>query len=357
MSQPDAPAIRRPRMDDRVMWDVIFGVSGYPAVLLAHKLKIFPLLADKPHALSEICEALKITRRPAEALLSVCASLGLVQVQEGCYSLTALAEDYLLESSPTYFGGGELDLTIANYYVYSLESLEKAVLTDTPQIYGREREAFKSHAERAELARDFTRAMHSTSMGPALAWPDILELSGQRLMLDVGGGSGAHCIGATLRWPGLHAVVLDTPPVCEVAEEFIARYSLQSRIRTEARDMWQDSFPDADLHFYSMIYHDWPPEKCRFLTGKSFASLPPGGRIVIHEMLYNDDKTGPFPVAAFNIVMLLWTEGQQYSGAELSSMLREAGFIDLEVKPTFGYWSIVTGRKPGKEKGEKELDK
>jgi len=27
-------------------------------------------------------------------------------------------------------------------------------------------------------------------------------------------------------------------------------------------------------------------------------------------------------------------------------MLTEAGFIDVEVKPTFGYWSIVTGRKP-----------
>jgi hypothetical protein len=27
-------------------------------------------------------------------------------------------------------------------------------------------------------------------------------------------------------------------------------------------------------------------------------------------------------------------------------MLREAGFTDIEVKPTWGYWSLVTGRKP-----------
>jgi hypothetical protein len=64
-------------------------------------------------------------------------------------------------------------------------------------------------------------------------------------------------------------------------------------------------------------------------------------------MPYNDDKTGPFPVAAFNIVMLLWTtEGQHFSSRELSAVLAEAGFTDIEVKPTFGYWSIVTGRKP-----------
>jgi hypothetical protein len=345
MSQPAAATLRKPGMDDRPLWDVVFGVYGYPAVLLAHRLKLFPVLAENPCTLPEVCAALHIAHRPAAALLSVCASLGLVQIQDGRYALTQVAEDYLVEGSPTYFGG-EFDLTIANAAVWSLASLEKAVRTDTAQVYGGGREMFQSHAEQAELARAFTRAVHSTSMGPALAWPDTLDLSGHRLMLDVGGGSGAHCIGAARRWPTLQAVVFDAPPVCEVAEEFIAREGLQGRIHTHVGDMWQDSFPTADLHFYSMIYHDWPPEKCRLLTQKSFQSLEPGGRIIIHEMLYNEDKTGSFPVAAFNLMMLLWTEGQQYSGAELSAMLRAAGFTDIEEKPTFGYWSIVSGRKP-----------
>ena len=165
-------------------------------------------------------------------------------------------------------------------------------------------------------------------------------------MLDVGGGSGAHSIGAALKWPDLHAIVFDAAPVCEVAAEFIARYDLQGRIRTHAGDMWNDAFPQADLHFYSFIYHDWTPEKCRFLTRKSFESLPPGGRIFIHEMLYDDAKTGPFPIAAFSMIMLGWTEGEQYSGRDLSTMLEEAGFTNIDVKPTFGYWSIITAGKP-----------
>ena len=268
MSQQASGEIHRPRTDDRPLWDVVLGLYGYPAVLLAHRLKLFPLLAEKPRTLPEVCAALHVARRPAETLLSVCASLGLMQVQDGYYSLTPVSEDYLLESSPTYFGG-ELDLTIANASVWSLASLEKAVRTDTAQVYGGGREMFQSHAEQAELARAFTRAVHSTSMAPALAWPDTLDLSGHRLMLDVGGGSGAHCIGAARRWPTLQAVVFDAPPVCEVAEEFIARDGLQGRIRTQVGDMWQDPFPPADLHFYSMIYHDWPPEKCQFLTRKS----------------------------------------------------------------------------------------
>ena len=61
---------------------------------------------------------------------------------------------------------------------------------------------------------------------------------------------------------------------------------------------------------------------------------------------FNDDRTGPFAVAGLNVAMLIEMQGQQYSGKEIAAMLAEAGFTDIEVKPTFGYWSIVTGRKP-----------
>jgi SAM-dependent methyltransferase len=183
-------------------------------------------------------------------------------------------------------------------------------------------------------------------MGAALAWPEVIDLSGYRLLLDIGGGSGAHAIGATLKWPNLQALIIDLAPVCDVAQEFIRYYGLQNSIKTQVSDMWSQPFPTADLHFYADIYHDWPPEKARFLTQKSFESLEPGGRIIIHEMLYDNQKIGTFAVAAYNMMMLLCTEGQQYSGTELSTMLMEVGFTDIKVKPTFGYWSIIIGCKP-----------
>lgn len=340
----DEIAVKRPRSDDHLLWDMIMGVYGHQAVLLAHDLRLFPFLAEGPRTLQEVADALNIAPRPTRSLLLACAAFGLVQARDGRYSLTPVSEDYLLESSPVYFGGF-LDYTLANRSVLTFDTLKKAVLTNAPQLYGGE-DIYKSHEESVEAARAFTRMMHSHSMSAALVWPEKLDLSRYRTMLDIGGGSGAHSIGAALRWSDLRAIVLDLASVCEVTKEYLVRYDMQERIRTHVSDMWLDPFPSADLHFYADIFHDFTPEQCRFLTQKSFASLASGGRLIIHEMLFNSEKTGPFTVAGYDVSMLLWTEGQQFSGAELSDMLAGAGFVDIAVIATQGYWHIVTGQKP-----------
>jgi hypothetical protein len=40
------------------------------------------------------------------------------------------------------------------------------------------------------------------------------------------------------------------------------------------------------------------------ICSKELRQLAAGGRIIVHELLLNDDRTGPFPVAAFNVTML-----------------------------------------------------
>ena len=338
-------------LDDRPLMDVSFGIYVNAAIMVAHKLKLFPLLASGPQTLPDVCAALGIKPRPARAILAASSAQGFVRVSGERYSLTPLAEKYLLETSPTHFGFlWDLLIGVADNNL-SFSSVERGVLTDAVQVV-QDEHVFQSVAEQAEMARTFTRAMHSLSVGPGLAWPEAIELSGTERMLDVGGGSGAHAIGAVTRWPHLRAIVLDLPPVCEVAGEFIAKGGLQDKIETRSGDIFEDPFPEADLHFYSNIYHDWSPEKGAFLTRKSFESLPPGGRIVVHETLLDDDKAGPLVAAGYCVSMMLWSpDGGQYSGRELSEMLAEAGFGQIETKPTFGYNSIVTGIKPAAADG------
>lgn len=337
----------QPQTDGTLVWDTIVGLHSYPTVLLAHELKLFPLLAQTPCTLLEICQNLNLAPRAGSSVLSICASLGFIELQNGYYSLTPVAQEYLLETSPTSFCGW-LDLMIANASSFSYEGIKKSILTNAPVVYeGDSLYEVHEQAEKDEQTRRFTRAMHSASVAPALAWPKTLDLSKYKHLLDIAGGSGAHSIGATLNWPHLKATIFDIAPVCEVAQEYIAQHGLQGRIDTQVGNMWNDPFPRANLHFYSLIYHNYDLEKNRFLTQKSFEDLEPGGRLIIHQWLFNNERTGPLSTAAYNIMMMLWCAGgQEYSGLELTRMLAETGFVNIEIKPTFGYWSIVTGHKP-----------
>ena len=90
--------------DDRPLMDVSNGIYAYAAIMVAHKLKLFPLLASGPQTLPDACAALGIKPRPAQAILAASAAQGFVRFSDERYSLTPLGEQYLLETSPTYFG-------------------------------------------------------------------------------------------------------------------------------------------------------------------------------------------------------------------------------------------------------------
>jgi hypothetical protein len=314
-------------------------------LLVAHRLKLFGVLDNHSRTADDVATALAIARRPAEALLTTCAALRLVAVEHGQYALTHTAAAYLLEDSATYIGG-YLDLVIGSYSIASFDSMEKAILTNTSQVY-RGQAIFDSHKAQVELAQAFTHGMHGHRVVSAFGWPGQIDLSTARVLLDVGGGSGIHAIAATQRWARLTGMVFDLPPVCDVATNYIARYGSQLRVTTHAGDMWSEPFPSADVHLYSNMFHDWPEDKCQVLARKSFDALPCGGRILLHEMLYADDKSGPLTAAAFNGAMLLFTDGgTQRSAAELSRLLADSGFTSINVQPTCSYWSVISGHKP-----------
>jgi hypothetical protein len=238
-----------------------------------------------------------------------------------------------------------LDFAVATHSMCTVENLEICARSDRSLAYGRG-DMFQEHAEQIARARVFTHAMHSQSIAPAMAWPKKLDLSTHKIMLDIAGGSGAHAIGALQNWPHLKATIYEMAPVSGFVTEYAEKYDLSDRLGSVTGDMWEDPLPPADLHFYSQVFHDWGPKQCRFLTEKSFVALPSGGRLIVHELLLDSDKVGPLVPSLMAMVMLLWTEGRQYSGVELSEMLEAVGFVDVLAERTFGSWGIVTGVKP-----------
>lgn len=334
-------------LQDNLIFTLSHSIKITFSLYMAFELDL-PNFALKQNQVSvdDVCAFANIKRRSAQALLSMCASMGLFElVNNQYYKLTESAKYYLSEESP-YFLGHELQLNLANREVIlSYDNFRQAILTGFPQIYGGE-ELFSTNTQENEKNIAFTKAMHAKSAAAALFWPKVVDASQDKLFLDIGGGSGVHAIAAVKYWPSLKAAVFEKKEVCHIANDYIEQASVADRVHTVAGDMWHDPFPPADIHFYCDIFHDWPLEKVKFLIEKSYVHLPKTGKIVIHELLFSDDKAGPQSVAMYNLSMLMWTQGQQLSKKELSNLLVEAGFKNVSTSNTgFGDWSITEGYK------------
>ncbi|HEY3517034.1 MAG TPA: methyltransferase, partial [Gammaproteobacteria bacterium] len=139
---------------------------------------------------------------------------------------------------------------------------------------------------------------------------------------------------------------LELPAVCEVARDYIEQGGVSDRVDTVSIDMFREAWPRGyDGMFFSNIFHDWNAETNTFLARRAHEALAPGGRIFLHEMLLAEDGSGPATTASFSMLMLLGTRGRQYSFTELRQILANAGFADVDARPTYGYYSVVTGRK------------
>lgn len=326
-----------------VLYDIFYGMIPRYVLITAEELGLFEYLSETGREREKIQEHLGISARSAQSVLSVLQSLELLKVVAGKYHLTPVTRKYFLRDSPFYSGRlGKMFQVIEK--VYSFEAVRKLILTDEKHI-----DIFDLARQTDEFAGHMTETMHNMSFAPSKWWVEAIDLSAHTRLLDIAGGSGAHAITAMQKWPQLEATVLDMETVLPHTEEYFSRFGLNGRGKTVQYDLWEGELPPADVHFYSNIFHDWSYEQGQFLAEKSFHALEPGGKIIIHEMLYDDDKSGPPTIANYNFAMFATMEGQQYSGPELRSLLGNAGFTDIEVIPTQAYWSIVTGTKPGEK--------
>lgn len=347
-SDPAAPhtaSLPYPTCDDRAMRELEMSAFHFPALCVADELGLFTLLSDRGGLTrDEVSVALEIGSRAAEALLGVMTGLELLVQRQCRFQLTEVARVYLLPTSPYYRGGL---FRIARGLPVSYERLLEAVRRDRPVVYG-EADTWERHQTDAAQARAFTESMHSMSLAVAVRTAQRVDFSPVRWLLDVGGGSGSWCIALALANPALRCTVLDLEPVCAVAKENAVERGLGDRIDFAAADMFEDAWPTGpDGIFFGQILHDWPHARCLHLLRRAFDTLPPGGWVFANEELLNDTCDGPLPSLGNSLAMLLWTRGKQFTATELSELFVKAGFGEVTVTPTVGYWAIVSGQKPG----------
>ncbi|MFC0508985.1 methyltransferase [Micromonospora costi] len=310
---------------------LVAGVWGFKTLAVGVELGLFTWLSRTGTATAdEVAAEFGLAERPTDMLLAASASLGLLEKAGDGYRNSELAEQFLVEGRPYYFGAQVRYSDLRTYLPW--HRIGEALRTDRPLTWDPQVQKSMFDTTDPAMLAQFWDAMYSTSRFTARALAEAYDFGAHRRLLDVGGGAGAFPIELCRRLPDLTATVLDLPHVCERADERIAEAGLGERIGSVAGDFLADpELPGGhDVVLLSMILHDWDEPTNRALLARCHAALPPGGAIVVCELLLDDDRTGPPEAALMGMNMLVETEGgRNYSGAEYATWLADAGFVDV----------------------------
>ena len=347
-----------PGSDTRDVWEIYLSPTWLPALLVADELGILGSIADVPGSRDDLAARLGLNGRALGSVLALLASLGYLVPRAGRYHVTDVTRHHLLRSSPFDWGGVWAQMRTASeaagYHGAPLYARLREVLT-TPDPAGEIPEGggdnnvdgWASGHLSPDAAASMAAYMHSHSAAAAVAVAQSGLFASAHRLLDVGGCSGVFSIALVERHPGLRCTVMDLPTVCALTPDYVKERGLEDRVDTYAADMFRDPWPQGyDAVFFSNIFHDWRPVTCLALARHAFAVLPAGGTINLHEMLLDDDGAGPRTAAAFSVLMAAGTQGQQFTFAQLESLLTDAGFVDIECRATSPLHSVVRGHKP-----------
>lgn len=319
------------------------------AAALVH-LDLFTWLTDRDASSEEICSHFQLHARPTDVMLTLFNALGYLQCVENRWSSTLMAQEHLTADSPwnlTPYYGSLKDRPV------TLDLL-RVLRTGKPANWGsyKMEEDWHKAMEKPEFAKSFTAAMdcRGVYLGGALARQ--LAPDGFHRLLDVGGGSGVYACSLVAHHPHLKATVLDKSPVDQIAAQAISARGFDDRVGVMACDMFAQEWPEGyDLHLLSNVLHDWDEPEVAELLRRSFAALPAGGMIIIHDAFINADKSGPLAVAAYSVILMHSTEGKCYSITEYERFLIQSGFEGISFSQTVADRGVMTARKPSKKGG------
>lgn len=310
----------RTKWTDEKITAICSGFQPACVLMAGAELGVFGALANTRMTAEALAKRLKTDARAMKVLADALASMGLLTLRGGRYSLGAGTADVLTET------GRRRGLAMVRHQANCLRNWAQLAWVVRAGRPARRAPSIRGAA--ADLAA-FIEAMDDASRSLA---PELVKRIGPppfRRLLDIGGGPGTWTIAFLRAAPSACAILFDLPDVIPIARRHIAAAGLQERVRLVAGDLASGhALPQgADLAWISAIAHMNSRAENRELFRKARAALVDGGRVLIRDIVMRESRTAPASGAMFAINMLVNTpRGGTCTFRELSEDLLAAGF-------------------------------
>ena len=300
---------------------------GSQILFTANRLRIFDALAEKPCSANELAESLQLDPRMTALFMNACIGIGLCEKSEQGYANTTVSQVFLVSGSPAAMRNS---MSFMDDLYSTWGRLEQSLRSGEP---AKAAETYLGTDD--EQTRHFVYSMHDRAMAIGRALPSVVDLSGRKRMLDVGGGPGTFSALLTQHYPGLKSEVLELEGVANVAEEILADTGAADRVTMLRGDYHTSDFGSGyDVVLMSGMFHRETAENCRRLIAKARDCLETGGILIVNDVFADEGGASPAFSTLFGITMMLTApDGCVHADADVAAWMEQAGFTNTERKP------------------------
>lgn len=317
---------------------MIRGWQSNRILLTAFELGIFGHL-ETPTPSADVAKALGTAPRHTDRLLNALVALGVIEKNDGRFKNGPAASKHLVPGKPDYW----MSLGHLNHMWDGWTRLTDVIREGKPA-----RELPDARPDDGKWAEHFIAAMQQFGSRRAPAVFEQLDMNHAKKAVDLGGGSGAFAVELARRYPDLHVDAFDLPHILPITKKYVKQSDVSDRIGyVEGDFLVNDYGTNLDVVFMSNVIHSNGPDEVLDMFHRAFRALKPGGQLVVHDFMPNDERTTPSWAVTFAINMLVHTEnGDTFTRNEVKSWMKSAGFEGVEHKDTGMNSDLVIGVKP-----------
>lgn len=341
------PILRRfVRAEGAALFDIVQGFVRTQALTALVDLRILHALSAGPRPPRTLAVAAGLTEARMALLLQSGAALRLLRRnRDGSYALTVRGAAFLtvpgLEamvrhnavlyrdlSDPVAFLRGETDPDLARFW---------------PYVFG------AAQADDPAVAATYSGLMADTQALVAADTLRLVDLTGIRQLLDVGGGTGAFLCAVGQAYPAMRLALFDLPAVMAGASARLGQAGLTARVTLHEGSFRDSPLPTgADAISLVRVLYDHTDATVASLLRAVHAALPPGGRVIVAEPMSGGTRPDPATDVYFAWYTAAMGTGRTRSAAEIAALLTTAGFAGLRIHHGDRAYvtSVVEARRP-----------
>jgi hypothetical protein len=311
-----------------------------PAIRVAAELDIAGILEKGPLTVEQLAERTGSDKVALSRMMRALASEKIFKkTKDGLYRNTSLSKALtdgkgsLRHMLMQHLG--TVNWTVLNELPYSIKTGKSAF----SKVYGMKiYDYLASHPEESALFDRSMTNLSEISIEPILS---AVDFSNYPVIADIGGGEGLLLSSILFKHKNLRGILFDLPEGLTHTKTILEKYGVTDRVNVIPGSFFTTAPAGADVYILKNVIHNWNDEDNLKILTNIRNGLPPHGKILIIEMIIDEENHASFGKLIDLQMMVFMEEGKERTRKEFESLLQQAGLRLNRVIPTIAPISII----------------